>query len=615
MCGISFYYSNVKAFTKEIRKSLLLTQHRGPDDTGLYETKLDDVFVGLGHNRLSIIDLSEFGSQPMHDTSGLSIVFNGEIYNHRKLRESLEFNGCKFSGSSDTEVILNLYKQHGIEAFSMLEGMFSVIIFNKETSSIHIARDSIGIKPIYYSENEDGFFVSSEIKGLKPYIDNAFDIDCNDIYSFFNTGFIYEPNTGFKNIKKIKPGSILTINLLTNEKEESKLKPLSNYNSNYSFEEKLYRAVNNQVVADVPLGMFFSGGADSSILAGVSNDVDLFFAEYSSDPSSDIDRVYSRKIAEHLKKTMIVHKFCDSDADVDQLINQVKFVAEQTEEPISDYTFWSTFQLSLAAKNSGYKVMLSGMGGDEAFAGYPRYHVLRYHTMLNMLSPILRVLLKFKVFPKSLDKKFARLVSYVSEESWGVAYSRLLGYFSREELKAIFGSHEEKYFDYYSKEMNSMVSKFEGNKSNKVKLAQYMDRFGFLSHNLTVSDKASMLASIELRVPLLDESLVAHGLNESSKNLINSQGSKLPLKTLLSKYIPKDMIDRPKTGFNPPIDTLIKNIGKERIRQELSYLDNVINLNFVNSLIDEHFNGENNNSYKIWQVLYFRFWHENVIKG
>ncbi|WP_352296973.1 asparagine synthase (glutamine-hydrolyzing) [Pseudoalteromonas sp. 20-MNA-CIBAN-0454] len=608
MCGISFYYSQKTKFTNKLINSLELTKHRGPDASGYYESQVCDAFIGLGHNRLSIIDLSDAGSQPMHDDLEVSLIFNGEIYNHHDLRAFLNEKGYIFKGNSDTEVILKLFIELGTKAFSMLEGMFSVVILDNKEKKLHIARDSIGVKPLYITQTEQGFFGSSEIKGLKPFIGEALVIDESDVYEFFNTGFLYEPATGYKNIKKLMPGNILTIDILTAEKTLCSFKALSDYNNNLSFKDKLEKAISNQLVSDVPLGVFFSGGADSSIIASMSGSSDLFFAEFASDSSSDVDKKYSKLIAEYLDKKMVTYQFSDDNLSAEDLIKQVKFVAENTEELISDYTFLATYQLSKASSDSGYKVMLSGMGGDEAFAGYPRYHVLSKHKTFKFLSPLLKLLLRFKLFPKYLDKKFSRLVSYSSEDNWGVAYSRLLGYFSRNELKQLFGEKEESYFKSYSNRLEKLMEGFIGDTRDKVKMGQYMDRFDFLPHNLMVSDKASMLASIELRVPLLDEALVAHGFGERSANLIDSKNTKKPLKELLKDCLPRYLIDRPKTGFNPPLDTLINNIGKERLKVELKGIEPFVSEDFGLLLIDAHFSKLENNSYKIWQLLYFKYW-------
>lgn len=608
MCGISFYYSKKSEFSDRLASSLEVTKHRGPDASGTFEIEYGGAHIGLGHNRLSIIDLSDAGSQPMNKGDYLSIIFNGEIYNHELLRENLKLNGYDFVGNSDTEVILNLYAEYGLESFSMLKGMFAIVLLDRKRGQLNVVRDSIGIKPVYITENDDGLFGCSEVKGLRKLANSKFDIDPDDVYEFFNNGFLYEPATGFKGVKKLMPGELLTVELSTGKFKYKKLISILDYSSNNSFESTLRNAVLDQSVADVPLGIFFSGGADSSILASYSGDSDLFFAEYAADPSSDVDKEYSKLIAKHLDKKLVTHQFDDSKFNVEMLIDQVRFVAKNTEELISDYTFWSTYQLSQAASNNGYKVMLSGMGGDEAFAGYPRYHVLQKHKLFKLLGPLFKLAFNLRFFPKALDKKFARLVSYTSERNWPVAYSRLLGYFSRNELTKLFGDREEGLYFNYTQKLKRLFNEFDGDRGDKVKAGQFLDRRGFLSHNLIVSDKASMLASIELRVPLLDETIMREGILEKSFNLIDSKNTKKPLKEVLSKLIPKKFIERPKTGFNPPLDSLINNLGKTRLTHELAEINHFVSPSFAAELVEEHFSGKENNSYKIWQLLYFKFW-------
>jgi len=608
MCGVSFYWSKKSSFSSQLVNSLELTKHRGPDGTGVFETFCHESYLGLGHNRLSILDLSEAGSQPMHGTNGLSLIFNGEIYNHESLRESLVARGVNFNGNSDTEVVLQLYSEFGVEAFNRLEGMFCIVVLDVFNQKLHIVRDAVGIKPIYISHTEKGFFGCSEIKGLRPFLEKNIEIDENDVYEFFNNGFLYEPATGFKGIKKLLPGSILTLDLESGEKSTSHLKDICEYNSKHTFMDKLKNAIGMQLNADVPVGVFFSGGADSSIIASMSEQCDLFFAEFAADESANVDKSYSHMIAQHFGKKIVTHKMDDESASADELMEQVKFVARNTEELISDYTFWPTYQLSIASRESGYKVMLSGMGGDEAFAGYPRYHILANHRFIKFLSPVLNLLFRTNLFPRRLDKKFSRLVAYASEKNWAVAYSRMLGYFNKKELEELFGSKESQYFSVYEKKLNQLLKRYKKRCSSKVKMGQFMDRFGFLPHNLMVSDKASMLASIEMRVPLLNETLVAHGLETKPSNLIDFKETKKPLKKALAHCLPKRLIERPKTGFNPPLDALINKIGRQRLHLELGEVGGFIDKEFGIKLIDEHFSQKQNNSYKIWQLLYFKHW-------
>jgi asparagine synthase (glutamine-hydrolysing) len=606
MCGLSFYLSNKRSYIPELKKSLFNTAHRGPDFSNFIDNNTNNYFIGLGHNRLKIIDLSPEANQPMSHKSGVTLIFNGEIYNFLELRKNLIEKGHTFISNSDTEVILNMYLEFGQKCFGYFKGMFAIIIYDPKIDKVFMGRDVLGIKPLYISFSENEIFASSEIRGVKPFLSNL-SVDHNDVYEFFNNGFLYEPSTGFKEVKKLLPGTCLSINLNSFETELTEYKKLYNYNNNLSLLDKFKNAVSAQSVSDVPLGIFFSGGHDSSMLACLSSDQDLFYAEYSKNNDGDIDKKYSKLISKHLKKDL---KTChlDEPLDKNELIEQIKFVAKNSEELICDYTFWPTYKLSNSAKKNGFTVMLSGMGGDEVFAGYPRYKLLRFNKAVLCFGFVFKIMKRFKIYPKSLDKKISRLISYCEETNWAISYSRLLGYFSRNELGKLFKDDEKHLFNNLSNKLDIIMDNFKGNIKDKVKLAQHFDRSGFLSHNLMVADKASMLASIEIRVPILDEAVAAEGIATPSKGLVDLNQTKKPIIKILRTLLPSNLLDRKKTGFNPPIEELIKNIGKEGLYKEFESLNQYIDKGYAFTILDKHFSNKENNSYKIWQILFFKYW-------
>lgn len=607
MCGLSFYCSLQSNPFNELKKSMLEMNHRGPDDSGVLSMKIADYHLGVGHNRLSILDLSEAGKQPMDLGHGVIISYNGEVYNHKPLRTLLEKKGYAFKGHSDTEIVSLLYTEYGEASFSMLKGMFALVIIDKNKQKVWMARDRLGIKPLYVYSDAQSLYASSEIRGLKAFSAVPIEIDRHDVFEFFNQGFLYEPSTGYVSIQKLKPGHSVEIDLRDGSKKEIGFQTSDDYYSNANLEDVIQSAVKQQLTADVPLGTFFSGGIDSSIIAHFAENNDLFFAKYTNDEQTDLDLSFSKKISTFLNKPLHISEISHADESADEIMRAVDFVAKNTEELISDYTFWPTYQLSQAAREKGYKVMLSGMGADEIFAGYPRYSVLKHHSLIKSIRPVLKGLLRLKWTPKKWDKKFDRLVSYTTEKHWPTAYSRLLGYFSRAELNDFFSDMDALTPCYQSK-LDEIAQSYEGQGDDKVKLAQHYDLKGFLSHNLMVSDKASMLAGLELRVPLLDESIVHHGMRLSSKSLLKKGQLKHPLKTLLRRLLPEHFVERPKVGFNPPLEGLINALGKERLQSEMVHVGAFINLNAVNSLITQHFAGEANNVYKLWQLLYFSRW-------
>lgn len=607
MCGLSFYCSLQSHPLHELENSLLAMNHRGPDDRGILSMEIANYHLGLGHNRLSILDLSEAGKQPMDLGYGVILAYNGEVYNHPSLRTFLEEKGYTFKGHSDTEIVSLLYTEFGKDSFSMLKGMFALVLIDKNQQKVFMVRDRLGIKPLYIYSNDQSIYASSEIRGLGAFSAVPFEIDRHDVFEFFNQGFLYEPSTGYVSIHKLKPGHFLEMDLKNGSKHEFCFQTSKDYYSKADLEGILQSAIEQQLIADVPLGTFFSGGVDSSLIAHFAENNDLFFAKYSNDERLDHDLSYSKQISTFLNKPLHISEISHVDKSPDEIMRAVDFVARNTEELISDYTFWPTYQLSQAAREKGYKVMLSGMGADEIFAGYPRYSVLKHHILITAIRPVLKTLLTLKWIPKKWDKKFDRLVSYTTEKHWPTAYSRLLGYFSRAELKDLFSDMDALISDYQSK-LDEIAQSYQGDEDDKVKMAQHYDLKGFLSHNLMVSDKASMLASLELRVPWLDESIVHHGMTMPSQTLLKKGQLKHPLKTLLRRLLPDHWVDRPKVGFNPPLEGLIHALGKERLQAEMNHVEDYVNLNTVNLLIHEHFAGKANHVYKLWQLLYFSRW-------
>ncbi len=578
--------------------------HRGPDGRGSEFYQTNGHFIGLGHNRLSIIDLSNNASQPMTSENGTVISFNGEIYNFKELREALASEGTTFSTSSDTEVILKIYEKYGVEGFNYLRGMFAFVIYDLSIEKIYIVRDHVGIKPIYIYDNNGEIFCASEIKGLKAFDPIDPRVDKNEVFEFFNHGFLYEPDTGFENIKKLEPSSFLEIDLNSGVRLLRKYKPNFQDIECHSYSSLISNSLSQQTFADVKVGTFFSGGTDSSVIAALQDSEDLLFAKYEKDERTEIDVKFSKKISNYLNKNLLIEDLSSSDKTSDQVIQDIDFVAENSEELISDFTFFPSYRLASKARELGYTVMLSGMGGDEAFCGYPRYIITKFHFLFVTIYPILKFFIKFNLYPKRLNKRIDRLISYLEEKDWEIAYSRLLGFYSSRELEGLFNEFES----FHARLANKLAYLNTSTDNSKVKQAQVLDSKGFLCHNLMVSDKSSMLASIEVRVPLLNEETYRKGLLARPSSLIKYLKLKKPLKDLLQEIIPASLVKRPKTGFNPPLDEIINKLGSEIFEDNLNYVKNFIDITFAKILISDHFSGKKNNTYKLWQLIYFCRW-------
>lgn len=609
MCGISGFISH-KNFLEQLNTSLEVTSHRGPDFSRSSFFNIDDLFIGLGHNRLSILDLTASGNQPMSHDTGVWIIFNGEIYNYNELKKKY-FSDLNFKSSSDTEVILELYVKFGMSFVSMISGIFAFTIFDPAEKKIFMVRDSLGVKPLYYYKKDTELFFSSEIKGIKPFLREKLEVSKQDLYEFMLNGFVYEPNTGFEGVQKVRPSNYIELNLANFDFNEIQYNYSPIIASGDDMHLILKKSINKQLVSDVPVGVFYSGGIDSTVIASSVEKPKLIFAKYSHDELSKNDEHYSKSIAEYLNLDIETVELKDDEIhDKEKLLKQVKFVAFYSEELISDYTFWSTYNLSKKASELGYKVMLSGMGGDELFAGYPRYKAVQFYKLLKIFLPVIKIFRTLNLVPNGYSKKIDRLVYFLSEKCFVTSYSSLVGYFSKKEVESLL-----LYFDdeQHSKYVNKLNAFLDLSSMSSLKNAMDLDKYGFLAHNLSVADKASMLASIELRVPLLDEDVALESKNYSAEDLLGITKFKKPLLAFLTKKLPGYLIERPKSGFNPPLETLINCLGRDTLKEELSssIITRFINIADIKNVIDEHFSHKKNNTYKLWQLLYLKNWFES----
>jgi asparagine synthase (glutamine-hydrolysing) len=612
MCGISGYMALVDK-SVELDKSLLAIQHRGPDSSGKQTWGADGSrYIGLGHVRLSILDLSITGYQPMVSCDEkLVMVFNGEIYNHQELRKRLP--GYVFVGHSDSEVLLEYYRRFGTSGLPDLRGMFTVAFYEADSGKLVLVRDQIGVKPLYYTQSDKGFFFSSEIRGLRSFLGSTPRVDHDALFEFMSCGFVYEPHTGFENILKLPAGSYAvvqdgTVNLhqfFDIEKESRQ--------AAYS-DQLVAQSIKRQLESDVKLGVFYSGGLDSSVIAAYAQKPSLF-AQYEQNDvtlsGAENDEPYAEAIAERLKLDLRKVPLGFDHADPESILKSMRTVAAGTEELISDYTYFASAELSRVARSEGFKVMLSGMGGDEVFVGYPRYRLLIGGALFRSLGNAaqwggLRSILRR--IP-SIAKKVDRFAHFYSEKEFALRYARLLGYFRQQELRDLLGDTE------YDSRAKSFVEKSNGflkgfERDSPVIRAMILDFYGFLSHNLMVADKSSMSVGLELRVPLLDQDLYCGYLGALRNGREPVIFGKQPLKKLLLSLLPRALVHRRKTGFNPPLDAKINMIGEMRILQilRLGFMASVLNLPAAEAIVRRHFANMENNSYKIWQLLYLSFW-------
>jgi asparagine synthase (glutamine-hydrolysing) len=589
MCGI--LGSN---FSKEsvVDSALSTMTHRGPD-YGNVISKNKWVF---GHRRLAIIDLNRESNQPF--TEGpYTLTFNGEIYNFKEIRTELEEEGISFKTDSDTEVLFRLMVHKGEKAIASLRGMFAFVFYDEELDRLLLARDSFGIKPLYYYHLDGSICFGSTITALKELGVKTI-VDDSAIAEFLVCGFVNEPRTGFQNIKKLPPQTYAVFSDGTLTIREYKCTNVTSKN----LRESLKMSIQEQLNSDVPVGLFFSGGVDSSLLLSFlfdKDDIDVVTvrekreAEKAAGKSSDYNAAQEIAARNNVKIS-----YLDIDSHKGKLLEDIAFIMENIEELIADHTFLPSYQMSANFRRNGKIVALSGMGADELFFGYNRFRALKYKWLLNLLSPFLSILDSHPYWTKKTD----RLRYFILEKNPFFAYYSLVSPFNLNEVRNLLKNENElnriEFFGYDKKARLTNADLLE------------IERMGFLAHNLTVADKSSMLASIELRVPLLSEILLEYARSRRAKGFVFMGITKAPLKVLAIGFMGLKSVFRAKRGFNPILDTLLDELGEEQLLKELnlSPIFNYITKEETTKIAREHFAGRKNHTYKIYNLLCLAKW-------
>lgn len=576
MCGIVGYLNFKKIDfdnSKFIRELGEMQFHRGPDEWGEY---IDD-YVSLGHNRLSILDI-ELGKQPMFSSNKNSlIIFNGEIYNFQELKDQLLENGVIFNSKhSDTETIVNGIDFYGTEFIKKLDGMFSFCYYNVKQSKIILSRDRIGIKPLYYY-NENGHFVfASEIKTIIKYLrENRISLDFQEdlIPQYFHFRSLPTPNTFIKHIKKVVPGSFIEFEIGEKKVSESifyspqVLLDKSNKGENLEkLEFVLKESIKKHLISDVKLGIFLSGGIDSSLIAKFSSEFDGNINAFTIKSESNLDESkYASIVSDKLNIDLNIKLINGKD-----MSNEFQFWSYVNDDPVSDPSALALMLLTKFAKEKGLKVMLSGEGADELFGGY--YSYFKYMLKLKIKSiPFINIW---------LNKKFPALQDY---DHFGgfLGTSHLANKTVIRDLLHI-NDRNIKWDDYYQN-----YSKIKN--VSYLRSALMADQFCRLPNDILArTDRATMAYSIEARVPFLSNELIEFGNNLDDSHiisLINVVGKK-NLKLLALKFFDKKFVYRKKNGFELPIKSWIENDFKENID---SYLKesriSTINYNYVRILL------------------------------
>lgn len=623
MCGIvGFMGCGSK---DELERGVSVVQHRGPDFQNI--KWFVDKNSGLGHARLSIIDLSDNGRQPMNDPkTGNWIVFNGEVYNYSEIRTELCKKGISFFSDSDTEVVLKAFGEWGEKAIEHFNGMFAFAIYNENTGGLYACRDRLGIKPFYYYHDRDKLVFASELKSILEYRGYKKEPDYHSLYTPVH--YQVTPSTGFKGIQKLPAGYCLTFAQGKLElKQYWDIHPSENpmpFQDAYDQLDRLLNdAIDLQMIADVPIGSLLSGGLDSSLISVMMqkkiqepiNTFTIKFDETDLKRQGNVDdSFYAMELATKFKFN---HKEILIRPDI---VNLLPKMVWHLEEPIADPAAINTYLICKAARESGIKVLLSGMGADEVFSGY------RSHLACLKADPYQRI-------PNFLRRMFEPLVDFIPESSsnrnfkyvrWLKGFTKIGSLPQHERSMLIKNStlSKEQFEAYYMNPTSyedTLFVKADKAYFNKYPELSYLTKMCFVDskgymtdHNLAYSDKAMMAASVEGRPPLIDHRIVEFMFTLPPEFRISGNTQKYLLKKVAEKYLPPNIIYRPKAPFSAPMRGWLRNELKEMVNDILSYdsikARGMYNPTFVGKLIKENESGHQDNSQLIWRLMVNETW-------
>ena len=624
MCGLAGFsgFENNKDLAKMANKIQL---HRGPDNQSIWE----DNFIALAHQRLSIIDLTDAANQPF-EKHNLIIVFNGEIYNYKDLQTKLiNEKNVHFNTASDTEVVLEMFKHFGKTSLDFFIGMFAFAIYNIEEKSLFIARDHFGIKPIFYTVINNSFAFSSELKTLVkvPGFDKA--INSKSLVSCLNYSWVSGNETMFNNCYKLPPAHYLTYTIKYGLKIfkywELDDTPPSIIKSEKEIIKEVLNTVESSVirhmVADVPVSSFLSGGLDSSLISVFAKDKNDLLSTYTISMSSHDNKI------EQMPDDLLYAKSLALQFNLDQNIIEISAdilkdfpkMVGVLDEPIGDPAAIITYLICKAAQQKGVKVLLSGMGADEIYFGYRRQKAtllsIKYNRLPKYIKSATQTIINFlpvRVFGKGFRlgrwaKRFLDFATLPTDE----AYMRSYSYYSPEELEKLLKEKYKPSIHELKVEHKAIFeSKYKGDIINQICNTDI--HMFLLCLNLTYTDRASMAASVEVRVPFVDKILLTKAMQIPGYLKIKGNESKFILKRAAEKKLPKKNIYRSKASFGAPIRSWISNELRSMVDELLSEKNinkrGFVNYSFVKNMIDNDRDGKEDRAYQIYQLLTIELW-------
>ncbi len=629
MCGISGFIDFSKQSTiKQLMDMTDTLIHRGPDGSGYELFTEENYIVGLGQRRLSIIDLSANGKQPMLFDNFI-IVLNGEVYNYKEIRAELEVNGHQFIGNSDTEVVLHAFKHWGIKCIEKFIGMFAFVVYDRAKNKLFCVRDRTGVKPFYYYWKDNLFLFTSELKAFHKHPQFVKEINYNALAAFIQFGNVPSEHCIFNNCFKLKAGHLLELNLINNSFEIIQYWSVYDcYNKSpidISFEEAknkteklMYSAFNYRMIADVPVGVFLSGGYDSACLTAIlqkerNERLKTFTIGV---PDIGLNEANDAKMISNYLGTEHVEFTCTQKEAI-ELIDDLPYIYD---EPFADSSAIPTALVSKLAKQY-VTVALSADGGDEVFAGYNRYDYLMKHgRFLNRIPKQLRIATSSIMSKISSDKipllnkkynfhnRYEKLKSLLKDPSSKNMMLSLSKQFSDDELNNLFVKK------FIFPETLYLSENLKEEFYTPLRYMMAIDYQTYLPDDILQKvDRASMFASLEAREPFLDYRLIEWAAQLPDNFKYNNGIKKHILKEITHRYIPKELMDRPKKGFAIPIENWLADSLKEKV---MYFLDEkrinsqkIFNASEINILVKQFYLGKREYAVKIWYLLMFQMWY------
>ena len=629
MCGITGIIGpNCKELITFMTNAI---SHRGPDDFGYYHVSN----LSLGHRRLSIQDLSSNGHQPMvTQDNRYCIIFNGEIYNHWDIRKTLESN-YTFKSISDTETLLYGFVEYGVELFNKLNGIFAMAIYDNVTEDLIIVRDHFGVKPLYYYHDAGSFIFSSELKSINtvPFIDRS--LDPKGLLNYVR--FLWSPGerTPFKKIKKLLPAHYLKLNLNDFQNFEMIKYYTIPFNGNYlkkseaewidALETQLFEAVKRQMLSDVPIGFFLSGGLDSSAIVAMAKralpnqKLKCFTIDSGTASTEDFsdDLYFAKKVAHHLEVELII---VDGRINVLEDFNKMVY---HLDEPQADVAPLHVLHIAQKAREYGCKVLLGGTGGDDVFSGYRRHQAIRFESIIQRMPfrVITSIKLIFKKFRSThhIVRRIKKLLLEIEKNP----IDRLTGYFcwisNKSAKKLLAQRFQDEIRDYDPQNILIDTLNYIPNEKDTLNKMLYLELKYFLAdHNLNYTDKLSMAVGVEVRVPFLDKELVEFSTSIPPLLKLKGMTTKYLLKKVMERYLPNDVIYRSKVGFGAPIRSWIQADLKSTLEKDFS-TENIVNENIFNSenvaqLFTDNSSNKFDASYTILSLMSIRSWISQFTK-